>query len=186
MQRKEHAVLKKTWRFITLLLVALLMGMTFCHVLELPAKLQYPATLYLTLHRTLYVAFGPPNIGAFIEVGTILAATVLVFLVYQHRPAFWLTLLGAVSLIAGLVVFFAYVEPANVALKSMTLNAPPPEWTRWRNQWEYGHAAHFVLHALGFSALLLSVVLETFAVPPAAQRVLPEHNLPQASRQPGR
>jgi hypothetical protein len=174
-------MLKKTWRFITLLLVALLMGMTFCHVLELPAKMQYPATLYLTLHRTLYVAFGPPNVGAFIEVGAIVAAAVLVFLVRHHRPACWLTLLGAVSLIAGLGVFFAYVEPANVALKRMALDAPPPDWTQWRNQWEYGHAAHFVWHVIGFSVLLLSVVLETFTILPTAQRALPEHELHQAS-----
>ena len=56
-------MLLKTWRFITPILAALLMGMTFCHVLELSAKMQYAATLYLTLHRTLYVAFGPPNVG---------------------------------------------------------------------------------------------------------------------------
>lgn len=63
-----------TWRFITLILTALLMGTTFCHVLELPAKMDYPASLYMTLHRTLYVAlyvaFGPPGP---------LAAAVLVF-----------------------------------------------------------------------------------------------------------
>lgn len=60
-------MLIRTWRLMTLVLTALLMGMTFCHVLELPAKMQYDAALYLTLHRTLYVAFGWPNIGAFIE-----------------------------------------------------------------------------------------------------------------------
>jgi len=65
--------------------------MTFCHVLELPAKLEYPASLYLTLHRTLYAAFRPPGPEPFIEIGAILAAGVLVFvfLVRKHRPAFW-------------------------------------------------------------------------------------------------
>ncbi len=48
------------------------MGTTFCHALELPAKMEYPASLYLTLHRTLYVAFAPPDPGPFIEIGSIL------------------------------------------------------------------------------------------------------------------
>src|SRR6266540_1685138 len=90
----------RAWRFITITLTALLMGATFCHVLESPAKMRYPAELYLTLHRTLYVAFGPPNIGAFIEIGAILAAVALVFLTRKRRPAFWLTAAGGLDSVA--------------------------------------------------------------------------------------
>jgi Domain of unknown function (DUF1772) len=151
----------RIWRFITITLTALLMGATFCHALESPAKMRYPAELYLTLHRTLYAAFGPPNIGAIIEIGAILAALALAFLTRKRRPAFWLTFAGAAFLLAGLVVYLAFVEPANVAMKAMPLNAPPAGWTRWRDQWEYGHIAHFVFNLLGFSALALSIVVET-------------------------
>ena len=173
----------KTWRFITLVLVALLMGMTWCHVLELPAKMQYPAALYLTLHRTLYVAFGPPNIGALVEVGAILAAAGLVFLVRQRRLALWLTLLGTVCLAAGLAVYFVYVDPANVALKGMALEAPPVGWKAWRLQWEFGHAAHFVLHLIGFSMLVLSVVLETPTRRLTPRPVASDYDLHPASQQ---
>jgi hypothetical protein len=55
--------------------------MTFCHVLA--AKMEYPASLYLTLHRTLYAAFGPPGSGPFIEIGAVLATGVLV---WRSRP----------------------------------------------------------------------------------------------------
>jgi len=154
-------MLIKIWRFITLMLTALLMGMTFCHVLEMPAKMRYPASFYLTIHRSLYVAFGPPNVGAFIEIAAILAAVVLVFLVRKSRPDFWWTLIGAVCLVVGLIVFFVMVEPANVAMKRMIIDMPPDDFFYWRNQWEYGHAAHFVMHFLGFSALLLSILRVT-------------------------
>jgi predicted membrane channel-forming protein YqfA (hemolysin III family) len=155
----------RIWRFITITLTALLMGATFCHVLESPAKMRYPAEHYLTLHRTLYVVFGPPNIGAFIEIGAILAAVALVFLTRRRRPAFGLTLAGAVFLLAGLVIYFVFVEPANVAMKAMPLNAPPADWTRWRDRWEYGHIAHFIFHLLGFSALALSIISEISVAP---------------------
>lgn len=80
-------MLIRTWRFITLLLTALLMGMTFSHVLEMPAKMHYSPSLYLTLHRSLYAAFGPPGPGPFIEFGAILTAGVLVYLVRNQQPA---------------------------------------------------------------------------------------------------
>lgn len=163
-------MLIQAWRFITILLTALLMGTTFCHVLELPAKMQYDPSLYLTLHRSLYVAFGWPNVGAFIELGAILAAIVLAFLVYQRRPAFWLTVFGAICLLTGLAVYFSFIEPANIAMKSMAILAPPADWAVWRNQWEYGHAAHFGLHLLAFSALAFSLILEPATVSATVKR----------------
>lgn len=123
--------------------------------------MHYPASLYLTLHRTLYVMFGPPNIGPFIELGAILAAWVLTFVARKQRPSFWLTLAGAASLAIGLAVYFSLIEPANVALSRIAIDAPPVDWTRWRDQWEYGHAAHFVFHLLGFSMLTLSVLVQS-------------------------
>ena len=50
----------RTWRFVTLLLVSLSMGMAFCHALELLPKMDYDTPLYLTLQRTLYLLFGAP------------------------------------------------------------------------------------------------------------------------------
>ena len=146
------------WRFATLVLAALLMGMTFCHVLEMPAKMQHSAPLYLTIHRTLYVDFGPPNIGVFVEMGAILTSGALAVLMWR-RPGFWPTLTGAASLAGGILVYFAQVEPANAALKVMAIEAPPADWAAWRAQWEYGHAVHFVLDLLGFCALVVSVLV---------------------------
>jgi len=151
-------MLVRIWRFPTLLLTALLAGITFCHVLEMPAKLHYPASLYLTIHRTLYVAFGPPNAGVFVELGAILTSGVLVVLV-RRRAGFWPTLIGAACLLMGLVAYFALVEPANSALRMMSIETPPENWEQWRDQWEYGHAIHFALDCLGLCALLWSVLL---------------------------
>ena len=153
-------MLIRIWRFVTLVLTALLAGITFCHVLEMPAKMHYPASLYLTLHRTLYVAFGPPNVGVFVELGAILTSGILAVLV-RRRVGFWPTLVGAACLLMGLAVYFAQVEPANGALKMMAIETPPEDWQRWRDQWEYGHALHFAFDALGLCALVWSVLLPT-------------------------
>jgi Domain of unknown function (DUF1772) len=160
--RKEISMFEKTWRFLTITLTALLMGMSFAHTLELPAKMQYDGQLYAKLQKTLYVAWGPPSVGGILEPGAIFATAVLAYLVRKRRPAFPLTL-GAVLclLLAFPVVFFLFVEPANVEFRRAALAALPPDWTRWREQWEYGHAIRFGLHLAALSALLLSVLLET-------------------------
>ncbi|RCJ40647.1 hypothetical protein A6770_37470 [Nostoc minutum NIES-26] len=49
--------------------------MALCHALELPAKMQYSASQYITVQNSLYVAFGPPNIGTFIEFAAPLTLT---------------------------------------------------------------------------------------------------------------
>ena len=149
------------WRFVTLLLAALDMGMAFAHTLELPAKMQYSASFYSTVQHTLYWEFGNwPGILA--EMGAILSSAVLIFLVRHRRPALQLTLLGfGLLAIAFFLIWLVFVAPMNVETGRWTLNSIPPDWTRVRNQWEYAHATRFVLQLIGFCALLLSIVLET-------------------------
>jgi hypothetical protein len=46
-------------------------------------------------------------------------------------------------------------------MMSWSLDEIPPEWTRWRNQWEYTHAARAVLATGALAILALSVLEET-------------------------
>ncbi|WP_315790981.1 DUF1772 domain-containing protein [Fischerella sp. JS2] len=136
--------------------------MAFCHTLELPAKMSYDGSLYVTIQNSLYRLFGPPGPGAFIEPGAVLALMVLSFLVRKRRPAFQLTLAATIFwLLAFPVVFFVFTEPVNVVFRSSTPESFPANWMQLRYQWEYSHATRFILQLLGFSALLLSVLLET-------------------------
>jgi hypothetical protein len=77
----------RIWRFATILLVSLSMGMAFCHALELIPKMRYDAPLYLTLQRTLYLLFGAP-LGAAIELGAVAGSVVLAFLARRCGPRF--------------------------------------------------------------------------------------------------
>lgn len=155
-------MLVKSWRFITLILSALVMGMAFCHALELPAKMQYSAAQYITIQNSLYVAFGPPNIGAVIEVAAPLMTIALAILVHKRRPALQLTLVAiALMLLAFPVIFFAFTEPANQIIRNATPELIPANWEQLRDQWEYSHLARFFCHLGAFSVLVLSILVET-------------------------
>ena len=118
----------RIWRFVAALLVALLLGTSFAHVLELPAKMRYDGALYVTLQKTLYVEWGPPNFGGFLEPGAILATILLAFAARKQRPAFRLMLAAVVSLLLAFpVVFFWLVAPANAAFRDSTAAALPAD-----------------------------------------------------------
>ncbi len=150
-----------TWRFITFILAALSLTMTSVHVLELPQKMEYNAQMYSAVNTTLYRYFA--IVGGFYEVGSILAAIVLVFLVRKRRVAFWLTLAGALCLLLAFVTWLTIVAPVNNevanALRLMPVTVPSV-WMRLRNRWEYVHAIDFIVTLIGFSLLVLSVLVK--------------------------
>ena len=151
----------KLLRLITVLLVALLSGLAFAHVLELPAKMQYDATLYLTPQKSLYVQWGPPHVGGVLEPSAIAATGLLAFFLRRSKRGLWLSL-GALFalLLAFPVVFFWLVAPANAGFLAATLPSLPADWTNLRSNWEMGHAIRFALQFAALSLLVLSLALD--------------------------
>ena len=154
--------MQRIWQVVTTTVTALLLGTSFAHVLEWPAKLKYEGALYVQLQTSLYVHWGPPSIGGFIEPAAILAVFILALLVRKHGSAFRLTLVaGGCLLLAFPVVFFRRVAPANAAfLHAATTSILPPDWIAWRTQWETGHALRFALHGIAFVLIAVSLTVQ--------------------------
>ena len=150
----------KILRFVSLLLVALIFGLAFCHVMEMPGKLRFNATEWLTVQQNLYIAFGAP-IGAAIEVASLLTTRLLVLLVWKRRPASYWTLAAAICVSVGLGEWFVVVAPMNAVLGAWTPGAIPSNWTHVRDRWELGHAIHAALFGLGFGNLVIALLVET-------------------------
>ncbi|GAB4390761.1 MAG: hypothetical protein Kow0025_24970 [Thermodesulfovibrionales bacterium] len=155
----KGAMSLRAWRFITVMLAALSMGLAFSHPMEMPAKMAYGGALWLKLVQSLYWAFG--TIGAFIEVGAVLAAAALALIVRGRRPAFGWTLSGALLMAAAHAAWWIWVAPVNAAMRPLGPETLPPDWTALRDQWEYAHAARAVLQTAGLGALVLSIISET-------------------------
>jgi hypothetical protein len=104
----------RIWRFAAIYLTALTLSLTFCHLLEMPRKMQYGEALYMTLQHSLYPYFA--WVGAFAELGAV-ACLVVLSIVLRHRSAiFHLTLAATLCIAAGLAVWFAVVSPANAQM----------------------------------------------------------------------
>jgi len=148
----------RVWRFASLLLAALAMGMHLAHVLELAPKLQWSAELYVPVQTTLYEWFG--KIGPIFEVGALILVSILAYRL-RGRPAFSFTLASSVSIVLALLVWVLFVLPANSHIVQIDPASAPGDLGIWRDQWQFGQAGIFILHLIGFSSLIHSVLLET-------------------------
>ncbi|WP_193899507.1 hypothetical protein [Nostoc sp. LEGE 06077] len=54
-----------------------------------------------------------------------------------------------------------FVAPMNAEFAMWLTNPVPPNWIRYRNQWEYAHAINAVIKIVGFGLLIISVLVET-------------------------
>jgi hypothetical protein len=148
------------WRFAATMFTSVTMSAALCHLMELPPKMRYDASLYVKLHRTLYPNFG--RIAGITEILSVIANTGLALWVRKRRPAaFPLTAASAACVLAADGAFWALVNPANRTMASWPLESIPAEWTGWRDQWEYTHAARAFLMMGALGTLVLSLVRET-------------------------
>ena len=149
-------------RFTAILLAALTLGMGFCHLMQLPARMGWDQYLWVgsTVQGGLYSLFG--SIGAVIDVAAVIALALLAYLVRERRrPGFRLALAAAILFALALVLWWVLVYPVNVELAKWVNGPVPADWTDYRTRWEWGHAIISVLELAGFAALVASVLADT-------------------------
>jgi hypothetical protein len=150
-------MLTRTGYLVTIVLTALLMGTSFAHTLEMPAKMAVNGPIWMTFQHTLYRFFA--YVGAPIELGAILSATALAYLMRRQGRAFLLTVIAALCLAAAFGVWLGFTNVVNAETGKWTVDSLPADWASWRAQWEYSHAARFALHFCGFILLVSSLVM---------------------------
>ncbi|MEO8715408.1 MAG: hypothetical protein ABI369_10375 [Acetobacteraceae bacterium] len=129
--------------------IALTLGLSFAHVLEIPGKLQLDGPQWLMVQQHLYVGFG--TVGAAIEVAAIVLAWVLAIRLRRTAQA-RRTLAAALLVSVGLIEWALVVAPMNARLNGWAAATLPATWQVTRDRWESGHA---VQAALFFVAFLL-------------------------------
>jgi hypothetical protein len=151
----------RIWRFITLMLASFSLSLSMTHLLELPQRMQFDQQLWIkvTVFANLYRLFG--SVGAVFEITAILTAIVLVFLVRKRGSTFYWTLGGALLLVLAFVSWIIFVAPMNAEFALWLTNPVPSNWTQYRDQWEYAHAANALSKIIALSLLVISVLVET-------------------------
>jgi hypothetical protein len=139
------------------MLGALSTGLAFSHLMQLPPRMGLDGPTWITTQR-LFPLYG--SVGSFIEVGAVLLAGILTYLA-RTTPAFGWALAGSLRFAAALAAWIVFVAPANAQIAQWTPQSMPGDWTRWRRQWEYAHAARAVLLIIGLGLIVQSLLAET-------------------------
>jgi len=153
----DHTTALRLLRFSSIMSTAVAMTAAVAHLLELPAKRRYEATLYVRLHRTLYWNFG--RIAGPAESVAVLTTGVLAW--WRRRreaTAFAATAVAAGCLAAAHGTFWTIVNPVNVEMVRWPLDAIPGNWATARDRWEYGHAVRAFLLTGALAALVWPTV----------------------------
>ena len=116
------------------MLTAFSLCLSMTHLLELSQRMKFDRELWVrvTVFENLYALFG--SVGAVFEIGAILTAFILAFLVRGRGQTFYWTLSSAVILLAAFAVWLIFVADANAELAHWLMNPVPPDWTRTRDQ----------------------------------------------------
>ncbi len=155
-------MLLKATRFVAIMLAALTLGLSFCHLMQLSSRLGWDQYLWVgsTVQGGLYAKFG--SIGAVIFVATVIALGLLAYFVREHkRPGFRLALSAALLLVLALILWWVLVYPVNVELARWVNGPVPSDWTDYRARWEWGHAVIALIELVGFAALIGAVLADT-------------------------
>lgn len=129
------------------------------HVLELPNKLALDGPLWLAVQQHLYRGWGP-ILGGPIEVAAFASTVALLVMRRRHRRTARLTSVAAIAYAGMIVTFFVFNDPVNAALSTWAPTSLPPDWQRYRMQWEAGHALAALLSVIALVAVLRAWLIE--------------------------
>lgn len=141
---------------MTVVLVALTLGMLYAHVLEMGPKLGYPPDLYTRLNNSLYLSFA--TVGAVVEVGALVATVILTLAARRReRGLFVPAAVSSATQVLVLVLWFAVVAPVNSAFSAATPGVPAG-FEQLRTRWETGHAINAALMLVALVVLVAGLV----------------------------
>jgi hypothetical protein len=138
-------------RILAIVLSALAMAAGLSHLFSLANKMALSGPDYFVAQR----AYDGWALLGIVQVAAI-AATVWLAASLDPRAGRLGAWLGASLMVAGLIVFFGWIFPANRATSNWTIQ--PEHWADLRRQWEVGHAINAILYLIAFCAVVWSAL----------------------------
>ncbi|MDP1626826.1 MAG: DUF1772 domain-containing protein [Parvibaculum sp.] len=135
-----------------LVLAALALVPAGAHLFALPNKIGLTQDDYFTV-QGIYRGW---SLFGIVLIGSLAANLALAVALRRERVPCLFAAAGALLMAAVLLLFFAFIYPANQATANWT--AVPENWDMLRRQWEYGHAVNAVLTFAAFICVAASAL----------------------------
>ncbi|MBP2294445.1 anthrone oxygenase family protein [Azospirillum rugosum] len=140
-------------RLFTIAVMAIILVPSGAHLFELPAKIGMEREPYFVVQGVYagWALFGVPIIVAVFANGAL-----AVLERRRDRAAARWAGVAALLVLLSLVVFFAWIFPANQETANWTRQ--PENWEALRRRWEWAHAANALIVFGAFLATCMAVV----------------------------
>jgi hypothetical protein len=145
--------MKNLLRFTVIIFSAIVLSALMAHLLSMDVKMKLGKEQY-ALAQSLYRGW------AWLGIFEILTILLLLIWLISERKTYrrFYTLLAALCFFSvSLALFFMYTFPANQQTRNWT--ELPDSWMILRSRWEYSHAARTCLNLLGFSFLIIHLLI---------------------------
>jgi hypothetical protein len=142
--------------FLSILLLGLVSGVSFSHLLQRGPKATLSAPQFLAVQQVLLRNYGPAIGG--LEVAAFLSALGVAIVTWGEPVVPFLALLAAGCVLLMVVIWALWISPINKTVNSWTPESLPPNWADFRDRWHVLHTIRCVLSVLAFSALIVGLL----------------------------
>lgn len=156
-QALSKFMLLRLFQVLAVILMGVQLGVSYAHFMQMPGKLGLPLDCYILVQNEV-ISYRVKL--AFIEIPSIISALAATVLLRNHRKAFWLTLIGAISIVLTWAIWSIFIQPINQQIDGWTITNFPINWSAIRYQWHFYHLIRLVIIAVGMIALTLSLLAD--------------------------
>jgi Domain of unknown function (DUF1772) len=150
-------MLLRLFQVLVVILMGVQLGVSYAHFMQMPGKLSLPLDCYILVQNQV-ISYRVKL--AFIEIPSIISAVAATVLLRNHRKAFWLNLIGAVSIVLMWAIWAIFIQPINQQIDGWTVTNFPRNWSDIRYQWHFYHLIRLVIALIGMVALTLSLLVD--------------------------
>lgn len=140
-------MLRIAW-IISLFLLALVLGVSYSHLLQWVPEETLPAADFLTIHQVLLEQH-KMGIGWLESIGAI-AVCYVAYQMRQNLRRFVLALIALLCILFMIWIWAVQINPINIAVNSWSTTSIPTNWESIRSSWHQFHALRFFLAVLAF------------------------------------
>ncbi|UXN61815.1 DUF1772 domain-containing protein [Phyllobacterium zundukense] len=154
---------------LSLLLVAVAMGLSLAHALEFPGKKRLDKDTYSIVQPIYYPGF---TLGGLVgEFGGIVALAILLFILPYGTSRFWWSAIALACLVVVNLIYWTFTHrvnnfwlrdtklsgAGNAFFSSFAGKAGKEDWKQFRDIWEYSHVARAVFAMLSLVSIAIAL-----------------------------
>jgi hypothetical protein len=142
--------------FVSVLLLGLVSGVSFSHLLQFGPKKTLPPAQFLTVQQVLFRNYGAAMGG--LEVAALISTLAWAVVIWAKPVAPVLVSAASACVLAMVIIWALWIDPINKTVNSWRPESVPSNWADFRDRWHLLHAVRFILSVVAFNSVIGALV----------------------------